>query len=387
MKTLVVLGSTGSIGTQTLDVCRAHPDRFRVVGLAAGRSWELVREQVREFRPRFVALANGAAAERLRAEVPSDVTVFAGDEALETLCREADYDCAVHGVVGGAGLVASVAVLERGRQLALANKESLVMAGRHLMELEHAHGGHILPVDSELCALFQCLRGEDRARIRTVHLTASGGPFRDLPAEEIEAATPDMALRHPTWNMGPRITVGSATLTNKALEVLEVHHLFGLDPSRINVCVHRQSVVHSMIEFDDGSVIGQLGPPDMRHPIHYCLHWPERAPSKLEGFSFDVFANLTFEPPDFERFPSLGLGFRCAELGSDAGAVFNAADEVTVAAFLAGEIAFGDIPRINARVLERRPGLDASIPDLLRADRIARELAREEVASLSAAPS
>lgn len=387
MKTLVVLGSTGSIGTQTLDVCRQHPDRFDVVGLAAGRSWEAVRDQAREFRPRFVALADSAAAERLRAELDEGTTVLDGPEALEELCRVADYDCAVHGVVGAAGLVASVAVLERGRELALANKESLVVAGQHLMELERSKGGRILPVDSELCAIFQCLRGEDRARIRTVHLTASGGPFRDLPAEEIEAATPAMALKHPNWDMGPRITVGSATLTNKALEVLEVHHLFGLDPEHINVCVHRQSVVHSMVEFDDGSVIGQLGPPDMRHPIHFCLHWPERGSSGLQGFSFDVFANLTFEAPDLERFPSLGLGFRCAELGSDAGAVFNAADEVTVAAFLAGEIAFGDIPRINARVLDRRPGLDRDVPALLRADAIARELAREEIESLSVAPS
>lgn len=384
MKSLLVLGSTGSIGTQTLDVCRAHPDRFHVTGLAAHSSWRAVLEQVREFRPDFVALADPEAAAALRAELPDGVTLLAGPDSIAEICTVADYQVAVHGIVGGAGLVASVAVLERGRDLALANKESLVMAGQHLTDLARSTGSQILPVDSELCAIFQCLRGEDMARVRRVHLTASGGPFRDLDAEAITAATPEMALRHPTWNMGPRITVGSATLMNKALEVLEVHHLFGVPPEKIHVVVHRQSVVHSMVEFVDGSVVAQLGPPDMRGPIHYVLHHPDRGAAELEGFSFELFRELNFEPPDRARFPALELGFRCLELGSDAGAVLNAADEVAVAAFLEGKIGFADIHRVNARALERRPGLDQDIPALLRADSLAREIAAEEVSALQA---
>jgi 1-deoxy-D-xylulose-5-phosphate reductoisomerase len=278
-----------------------------------------------------------------------------------------------------------VRVLERGKDLALANKESLVIAGAHLRRLSEAHGGTILPVDSEQCAIFQCLRGEDLGRVRRVHLTASGGPFRDHDPANLADVTPAMALKHPTWNMGPRITIGSATLMNKALEVIELHHLFGLDRDRIHVVLHRQSVVHSMVEFVDGSVIAQLGPPDMRGPLHYCLHHPERVPSDLAGYEPELYRQLTFEEPDPELFPSLELGFRCVEQGSDAGCVLNAADEVAVQAFLEGRIRFPDIFEVNRRVLDRRPGRDGSVERLLEADSAARGLAAEEVASLSGA--
>jgi 1-deoxy-D-xylulose-5-phosphate reductoisomerase len=270
-------------------------------------------------------------------------------------------------------------VLERGKTLALANKESLVMAGALLVALAREHGGEIVPVDSEHCAILQCLRGERIDRVRRVVLTASGGPFRSSTSEEIACATPDLALRHPNWSMGPRITVGSATLMNKALEVIELHHLFGLGRDRIEVVIHPQSIVHSMVEFVDGSVIAQMGPPDMRGPIHYALHHPDRAPSSMIGFDLVRFRSLTFEAPDPVRFPALELGFRCVEEGSDAGSVLNAADEVAVDAFLKGEITFPDIPRINRIVLDRRPGLSGSVGELLRADRVARALAREEV--------
>jgi 1-deoxy-D-xylulose-5-phosphate reductoisomerase len=384
MRSLLLLGSTGSIGRQTLDLLREEPGLFQVVGLAARRSGELLARQIEEFRPRFVALSDEDAAERLRPAVPSSTKLFAGPRALEEIALEADYDVALHGVVGAAGLLASVRVLERGRVLALANKESLVMAGAKLVALARERGGEIVPVDSEHSAILQCLRGERVDRVRRVILTASGGPFRASSLEELSKATPEMALRHPNWEMGPRITVGSATLMNKALEVIELHHLFGLERDRIAVVIHPQSLVHSMVEFVDGSVIAQMGPPDMRGPIHYALHHPDRAPAKLRGFDLGLFQSLTFEAPDPGRFPALELGYRCLEEGSDSGSVLNAADEVAVEAFLNLEIALPDIPRINSSVLDRRPGLDRTVEELLAADHMARGWAREEVRALGA---
>jgi len=385
MKSLLILGSTGSIGTQTLDVVRASKGAFRVAGLAAGRSWETLLEQAREFRPDVVALSDRAAAERLRAELDPAVALLSGPGALEQICDGAEYDTAVHGVVGARGLAASVRVLERGKDLALANKESLVVAGEHLMQLARERGAAILPVDSELCAIHQCLRGEDRGKVRRIILTASGGPFRDHSLSDINRATPEQALAHPNWDMGPRISVGSATLMNKALEVIEVHHLFGVERERIHVTIHRQSIVHSLVEFVDGSVMAQMGPPDMRLPLHYCLHHPDRAPSDLKGFDSGLFSQLTFEDPDPQRFPALELGFRCVAEGSDSGSVLNAADEVAVDAFLERRIAFPDITRVNREVLNDRPGLDRDVAQLLQADGKARELARGRVEALALA--
>jgi 1-deoxy-D-xylulose-5-phosphate reductoisomerase len=383
MKEIALLGSTGSIGTQTLALVRESEGGLRVSGLAAGSSWQLVAEQVAEFKPDFVAMADPEAAEELRKTVPASCHVLGGPDAATRLVREARYETCVHGIVGAAGLRPSVAVLELGRTLALANKESLVVGGTRLMQVAREHGAEIIPVDSEHSAIFQCLRGEDMGRVRRVLLTASGGPFRERSVESLATVTPQMALQHPNWDMGPRITVGSATLMNKALEVIEVHHLFGLGPDRIQVVVHPQSIAHSMVEFVDGSVIAQLGPPDMRGPIHYALHHPDRAPADLKGFDFSLFRQLDFFPPDLERFPALGLGYRCVEEGADSGSVLNASDEVAVAAFLESRIQFTDINRINATVLDRRPGLCASLDDLMTADRIAREMARDEIASLT----
>jgi 1-deoxy-D-xylulose-5-phosphate reductoisomerase len=385
MRSLILLGSTGSIGTQTLELLAEDCGSFRVEGLATGRSWRELAAQARQFRPRCVAIADASAADALRAELPAGTTLFAGPEAAVELARAADYDLAVHGIIGAAGVRASEAVLARGRTLALANKESLVVAGAPLMELARRTGATILPVDSEHSAVFQCLRGEDVRRVRRVILTGSGGPFRTASAAEMSRATPAQALRHPNWSMGPRITVGSATLMNKAFEILELHHLFGLERERIAVAIHPQSIVHSLVEFVDGSVLAQMGPPDMKGPIHHALHHPHRVPARLTGFDFGAFRELTFEEPDLARFPALELGYACVEAGSDAGAVLNAADEVAVEAFLDGRIGFDDIVRVARSVLARRPGLDADVDALLAADAAARALARAEIDALRAA--
>ncbi|MBL8863409.1 MAG: 1-deoxy-D-xylulose-5-phosphate reductoisomerase [Planctomycetes bacterium] len=385
MRSLILLGSTGSIGRQTLELLAADRASFRVEGLAAARSWRELLDQARTFRPRFVALQDAESAALLRAELPAETALLAGPDAAVELARLGDYELAVHGIVGAAGVRVSAAVLERGRTLALANKESLVVAGAPLMALARERGATILPVDSEHSAVFQCLRGENIGRVRRVILTGSGGPFRTAGEHEIARATPEEALRHPNWSMGPRITVGSATLMNKAFEIIELHHLFGLERERIEVAIHPQSIVHSLVEFVDGSVIAQMGPPDMKGPIHHALHHPDRAPATLRGFDFRAFRELTFEEPDLARFPALELGYECVATGSDSGAVLNAADEVAVEAFLREEIGFGDLVRVARRTLARRPGFDRSVEDLLRSDAAARELARAEIAALRAA--
>jgi 1-deoxy-D-xylulose-5-phosphate reductoisomerase len=386
MKTLLLLGSTGSIGRQTLELVRHARADFRVVGLSAQVSWERLAEQAREFQPAAVALEDAAAAERLRAVLPRSIALRAGPGAAEELAAELDYDLAVHGITGAAGVRPTRRILERGRVLALANKESLVVAGEPLMELARARGATILPIDSEHSAILQCLRDEPLGTVRRILLTASGGAFRDLPLAELEHVTPERALTHPNWDMGPRITVGSATLMNKAFEVIETHHLFGLEPERIEVVLHRQSVVHSLVEFVDGSVLAQMGPPDMRGPIQLALTWPERRPSDLTGFDLRWFRELSFGAVDPARFPCLELGYRCVREGGDAGATLNAADEEAVQAFLDGRIGFQDIARVDRAVLERRDRTGGSVDELLEADKSARDLARDEIERLARVP-
>ncbi|MEO0649529.1 MAG: 1-deoxy-D-xylulose-5-phosphate reductoisomerase [Planctomycetota bacterium] len=395
MRSILVLGSTGSIGTQTLDLVRADRERLDVVGLSARSSVERLAEQVAEFTPRFVAVVDPDAAEALRPSLPATTTLFRGPDANLELIAAAEFDTAVHGIVGAAGLLPSAAVLRRGRSLALANKESLVLAGELLTELAEAHEAALIPVDSEHSALLQCLRGERLDRVRRILLTASGGPFRDLPLSEFDQVTPAQALRHPNWDMGPRITVGSATLMNKALEVIEAHHLYRVEAERIDVVVHRQSVVHSMVEFVDGSLMAQCGPPDMRGPIHFALHHPERAPADLPGFDLDLFRELTFEAVDRERFPALDLGYRCVREGGVAGCLLNAADEEAVAAFLEGRIGFLDIVRVNAAVLDAGAELERELEAqgapsdpferLIALDARAREAARRLIPSSTVA--
>lgn len=385
-KRVLVLGSTGSIGQQTLQLVRDDREELSAVGLAARGSWEAVREQVNEFLPEVVSLEDPEAAQLLQPHLPAGTRLLSGPGAASRLVDEVEFDVAIHGIVGAAGLAPSAAVLRRGRDLGLANKESMVIAGELLIGLAEANGARILPVDSEHSAVFQCMRGEDPGRVRRVHLTASGGPFRDATAEEIAAASPERALAHPNWDMGPRVTIGSATLMNKALEVIELHHLFGLDEQRIHVVVHPQSIVHSMVEFVDGSVMAQMGPPDMRGPIHHALHHPDRGEASLEGFSFELFRELTFEEPDRKRFPALDLGFRCVREGGTAGAVLNAADEVAVAGFLDGRIGLADIPALCCAALDARgespEAQDAtSLEGLLAADAWSRAFTSELLAS------
>lgn len=384
---ILVLGSTGSIGTQTLDLVRQAPGQFEVVGLSAhSRDRELLA-QAREFKPRFVALADGQRAGDLAPQLPGSCTLFHGSDANLELIAATDFDLAVHGIVGAAGLQPSVAVLKTGARLGLANKESLVLGGELLLDLAKRMNTVIIPVDSEHCAVHQCLRGEDPARIRQVILTASGGPFRGKTREQLQNVTAAEALKHPTWDMGPRITIGSATLMNKALEIIELHHLFDLPPEKIQVAVHPQSVVHSMVEFVDGSVMAQMGPPDMRGPIHFALHYPDRAPAPdQKGFDLELFSHLTFEAPDRHTFPALDLGYDCVRAGGTSGAVLNAADEVAVQAFLEGQIPFHAMGSVCAAALQARPPGTLDVAGLLEADRWARDFTRTCIRSQFAGP-
>jgi 1-deoxy-D-xylulose-5-phosphate reductoisomerase len=375
---IAVLGSTGSIGVQALQILAEHHERFAVVALTAHRSAEPLAGQVREFRPDAACLVAGS--EPGGPGGPPTVWFEGADGILEALDASRP-DLVLNGITGAAGLPASEWALRHGVDLALANKESLVIAGEHLVGLAAQSGARILPVDSEHCAIFQCLNGERIDRVRRIWLTGSGGPFRRLPLESFPSITIDQALRHPTWDMGPRITVGSATMMNKAFEILEAHWLFGLDADRIEVVIHPQSIVHSMVEFVDGSIVAQLGVPDMRVPILYCLGWPDRLP--FDGFQpFDPlrFRELNFEPVDAQRYPAIGLAYETLRRGGDAGAVFNAADEVATGLFLDGQIPFPAIVDCVAAVLAARPSRPiGGVADALAADREARDRARRWV--------
>ena len=386
MKKLISLGSTGSIGTQTLDLVRAAPALYDMVGLCAHSDWKALSEQALEFRPKVVGIVDAEAGDRLAEVLPKDIALLRGLESAEELSAQADYDLCVHGIVGAAGVKPSECVLKRGRALALANKESLVVAGAYLMELSRSNSAPILPVDSEHAAIYQCLLGEDDRSVRKIVLTASGGALRDREISELSIAKPEDALAHPTWSMGRRITIDSATLMNKALEVIEAHHLYGLGAEQVEVVLHRQSVVHSMVEFHDGSVIAQMGPPDMRGPIHFALNHPKRVENpNFKGFDLELYRELTFTAPDLERYPGLELGYRCVREGGDSGAVLNAADEVAVQAFLDGKIGFQDIERINRSVLDK-PRLSSNsgndLDQMLAADRNARVLAKQTIDEL-----
>ncbi len=367
MKRIVVLGSTGSIGVQTLDVVRALPEHFRVVGLAAGRNHGLLESQIAESRPRM-AWADG------------DGSLDAKRVSMEDMVTEPDVDLVMVATTGRAGLVPTLAALRAGKQVALANKEVIVMAGDLVAETARAHGAALLPVDSEPSAIWQCLRGEELPA-RKLILTASGGPFRTRPLDEIASATPAEALAHPTWAMGKKISVDSATLMNKGFEVIECRWLFSVPYERIEVVVHPQSVVHSMVELADGSVKAQLGPPDMRLPIQHALSYPDRlANARLPAFGLLDAASLTFEPLDEERYPCFRLALEAGRLGGTYPAVLSAADEIAVHRFLDGRIGFGDIHALVAGVLDRHESDgDASLEAVLGADDWARRAMSEAV--------
>jgi 1-deoxy-D-xylulose-5-phosphate reductoisomerase len=355
VKRIAILGSTGSIGVQALDVVARHPELFSVTALAAGRNVERLAEQALRFRPRLVAVADEAAARRLRDLVPSGTEVVAGDAGAVAAASHPDVDFVLAAISGGAGMRSTAAAVEAGKQVGLANKESMVLAGELIMARAVAKGVEILPVDSEHSAIHQALAGHDRAYVRRLLLTASGGPLRTVPAAELPGVTRERALRHPNWSMGDKITIDSATLMNKGLEVIEARWLFGVDPARIDIVVHPESIVHSMVEYVDGSVVAQLGVSDMRGPISYALAHPGRVALDLPPLDLGRLGRLTFEPPDPARFPAFTLAYRALERGGTAPAALSGADEAAVAAFLAGRCRFTDIADICAEVLEAHP--------------------------------
>jgi 1-deoxy-D-xylulose-5-phosphate reductoisomerase len=382
MRSVAILGSTGSIGTQALDVVRRNPDRFKVVALAAATSHELLVGQIREFLPPLVAIADEEAAAEIKAGLGSmrGVEILAGTEAAETLARESEADVVLNAMVGAVGLAPSLATLQSGKSLALANKESLIVGGELVMDLVKGEPDRLIPVDSEHAALAQCLRGERKEDLKRVVVTASGGPFREWSREELSKASVKEALAHPTWTMGPKITVDSATLMNKGLEVIEAHYLFGLEYRAIDVVVHPESIIHGIAEFTDGSMMAQLSQPDMRLPIQLALGFPDRLPSGIQGLDLAKLGRLTFEELNRESFPSVGLAYRAGEQGSTFPAVLNAANEVAVMAFLEGKIRLTAIPEIVEETLaEHEPADVVSVVTLNRADTWARRRAMEAI--------
>ncbi|MCZ6464795.1 MAG: 1-deoxy-D-xylulose-5-phosphate reductoisomerase [Proteobacteria bacterium] len=355
MKRLAILGSTGSIGEQTLAVVAAHPERFQVTALAAGRNVETLAQQVKRFQPELVSVADAAGAEELRRQVGGGVAIEIGAAGLIAVATHT-ADLVVAGLVGALGLEPTLAAVRAGRDVALANKEVMVMAGALVRREVEASGVSLLPVDSEHSAIFQALAGQRREDVSRLILTASGGPFRTWSRERVAAATVEEALNHPNWNMGPKVTIDSATLMNKGLEVVEARWLFDIPPERIDVVVHPQSIVHSLVEFVDSSVLAQLGLPDMRVPIAVALSWPERLELDLPSLDLPALARLDFEEPDRKSFPCLDLAFEALRGSEAAPAILNAANELSVAAFLEGRIAFPAIAGTNAAVLEAHLG-------------------------------
>ncbi len=362
MKKIAILGSTGSIGTQTLDVVRAHPEQFAVEGIAAGSNIDLVTEQALEFRPRLVSVATRELAEQLRSRLPQEIAVHYGDEGLIEVAAGTDADTVVTAVMGSMGLPSTLAAIDAGKTIGLANKETLVTAGHIVTERARQKGVALLPIDSEHSALFQSLNGEPRERIAELTLTASGGSFRDRTREQLRDVTVADALKHPNWSMGAKITIDSATMANKGLEVIEAHWLFDMPYERISVVLHPESIIHSYVEFVDTSIIAQLGNPDMRVPIQYALTYPDRQPSPSTRLSLAKIGQLTFREMDEQRFPCLRMAFESGRLGGTAPTVFNAANEIAVARFLKGEISFLTIEDIIADALEQHETIAA--PDL-----------------------
>ena len=380
---VAVLGSTGSIGTQTLDIIAARPDEFDVVALGAARSVDQLVKQAEVFRPQVVAVADPVRAAEVAARLPVGTEVLAGSDALADAARSADV--VVNGVVGFAGLPVTLAALTAGRRLGLANKESLIAAGPVVRSAWSTPGAELLPVDSEHCAIHQCLRANDVGeRVAGIVLTASGGPFRGMSPQDLASVTVDGALAHPTWSMGPKVTVDSSTLMNKGLEVIEAHELFGVDYDDIDVVVHPQSIVHSMVTFSDGATVAQLSHPDMRLCIGYTLSYPDRLDLPFGAIDWADAMRLDFEPPDRRAFPCLDLAFAAGRMGETAPAWLSAANEVAVEAFLAGELAWVGIAEVLTGALEAWPGGQADgVEAVLDADRRARVVAHGLLANRS----
>lgn len=378
MKQIAILGSTGSIGVSTLEIVAAHPDKFRVTALSAAKNLELCARQVRQFRPKLVALADTADIPRLRELLHGQEVEIAG--GVEGLCAVATADgvqMVVAAIVGAAGLVPTAAAIRAGKDVALANKETLVTAGHLFMELVARHQVKLYPVDSEHSAIFQSIEGHRNQDITKIILTASGGPFRQTPLEQLKNVTVQDALNHPNWSMGRKITIDSATMMNKCLEVIEARWLFDAPPEKISVNIHPQSIIHSMVEYIDGCVIAQLGMPDMKAPIAYALSYPERVSTGVKPLDLTELSGLSFFKPDFERFPCLGLAYRALGEGESMPAVMNAANEVAVDAFLEGRISFLQIPHLIEQTMDRHQACNlVCIEDVLAADQWGRETAR-----------
>ncbi len=375
MKQIVLLGSTGSIGNSVLDIVTKCPEQFSILGLAARRSDEKLEAQIRMFRPQCVALADSDAAQRLRARIDDPaIHILDGPNGVTDVATHPESDLVISAIVGGAGLVPTLAAIRAGRQVALANKEPMVMAGQLMQEEARRQGMSIFPIDSEHSAIFQSLVGHRREDISRIILTASGGPFWDCSQDVMERATPEQALQHPNWEMGSKITIDSATLMNKGLEVIEAHWLFECPPAQLDVVIHRESVVHSLVEYCDGSVIAQLGLPDMRTPISYAMNYPERVPLDLPRLELWKFGTLTFEQPDHGRFPCLKLAYESLERGGTCPAILNGANEVAVDAFLNHGLPFGDIACVIDHTLQCASIQPlVSLEDALEADRWARD--------------
>jgi 1-deoxy-D-xylulose-5-phosphate reductoisomerase len=377
LKNIAILGSTGSIGTNSLDVIANFPNRFRVTYLTVHRNIDALRGQIKRFRPTAVVVLDPAAAEELRGQVDGTTTVLTGTEALEEIVQGDDVDIVISSLVGFAGLKPTIRALEAGKRVALANKETLVAAGDLVMSTCRTHGAELLPVDSEHSAIFQCLVGEAYAHVSKIILTASGGPFRTATESEMKQISVEQALNHPNWKMGNKITIDSATLMNKGLEVIEARWLFGVPPEKIDVVIHPQSIIHSMVEFVDGSVKAQLGIPDMKIPIQYALTYPERSASDFLRVNFPKLQQMTFFEPDWKKFPCLRLAFDALDAGGTMPAAMNAANEVAVAAFLSGAISFSRIPDTIAGTMERHTvSRDMTLENIVEADRWARDVAR-----------
>jgi len=375
---IVVLGSTGSIGRSTLEVIDCHPGRFNVIALAGHSNIDLLEKQYRRYRPAYIAVVDPVAGNALSDLLKDEaVEVLIGEQEIIRLAGLNQADLVVNAVVGAAGLLASLETLKSGKKLALANKESLVTGGPLFPDLLKKHGGAVLPIDSEHSAIWQALMSGKENEIRKLIITASGGPFRALPLEDFSSITLEMALNHPTWKMGRKITIDSATLANKGLEVIEAVTLFSVDVDKVEVVVHPQSIIHSMVEFIDSSIIAQMSVPDMRLPISYALFWPDRVESEFGRLEMANLGRLDFEPPDLKRFPALRMAFEVASAGGTAPALFNAANEVAVEAFLAGSVSFIEIPDIiNAAVEEIEVVSYPTLDDILEADKMARETAK-----------
>ncbi len=380
-KRIALLGATGSIGTQVLEVVRLHANRFDVQVLTAGTNVDLLARQAMEFRPRAVVIADESRFHQLKAALAgTSIAVHAGISALEEVVQYDDVDLVVSALVGAVGLRSTVMAIQAGKDVALANKETLVVGGQLVMDLVRRHGVNLLPVDSEHSAIFQCLVGEDQNPIEKIYLTASGGPFRGKDRTALSGVTAEQALRHPNWVMGAKITIDSATLMNKGLEVIEAKWLFGLEARQIDVVVHPQSIVHSLVQFEDGSMKAQLGLPDMKLPIQYALMYPGRPKNAFKRFDFRNFPTLDFEQPDTATFSNLALAYQALDAGGNMPCALNAANEVVVAAFLKNEVGFLQMSDIIADTMSLVEHRDApSLDDCLATDRRSREIASELV--------